>query len=164
MYFAPEMVLKGQHSREIDLWSLGVMAYELSNFFLPFDQDDMKENNYTRVVNQGQKHRKWLNSSTSPELKDIINGLLVLEPRNRLGAVNWSQLKEHPFFRSASFDWEALKRKKMVSPLLPVLKVALEYEKVSKQKNFPKKAQLEPERKRDTIDCWTENNSMLVKR
>jgi len=112
------MILEGKHTKEIDLWSLGVMAYELTNFFMPFDEDDMKEHNYRKVVNEGQSKRKWLNQSTSLELRDLINNLLRLEPKSRLGASSWSQLKDHSFFKSVNFDWQALKQKKLPSPLL----------------------------------------------
>jgi serine/threonine protein kinase len=35
-YFAPELVMGGECTTHIDLWALGVVAYELSNYVYPF--------------------------------------------------------------------------------------------------------------------------------
>ena len=36
LYFAPEVAYKQDCGKELDLWTLGVLAYELSNFAAPF--------------------------------------------------------------------------------------------------------------------------------
>lgn len=36
IYYAPEMVLKEGYGKEIDLWTIGIYAYEMSNFSPPF--------------------------------------------------------------------------------------------------------------------------------
>ena len=35
-YYAPEMVLRQNYGREIDLWAIGIFAYEMSNYCPPF--------------------------------------------------------------------------------------------------------------------------------
>ena len=42
-YFAPEMVIGAECKRYVDLWALGVLAYQLSNFDFPFKLDDITE-------------------------------------------------------------------------------------------------------------------------
>lgn len=40
-YFAPEMLLGREYNQSIDLWALGVLAYELTNFCLPFVYEEI---------------------------------------------------------------------------------------------------------------------------
>ena len=42
-YFAPEMVMRTECKRYVDLWALGVLAYELSNFVSPFRAKDIED-------------------------------------------------------------------------------------------------------------------------
>jgi len=38
-YFAPEIILSDQVGKTVDLWSLGVIAYELVNYEIPFEYE-----------------------------------------------------------------------------------------------------------------------------
>lgn len=42
-YVAPEVLLQKPYGKEVDLWSLGVIAYLLLCKVLPFDDDEDKE-------------------------------------------------------------------------------------------------------------------------
>jgi len=42
-YVAPEVLLQKPYGKEVDLWSLGIIAYLLLSRVLPFDDDDDKE-------------------------------------------------------------------------------------------------------------------------
>ena len=42
----------------------------------------------------------------SNDLKDFINKLLKFEPKERLGAKGWKEVKSHRFFTSVGFDWK----------------------------------------------------------
>jgi serine/threonine protein kinase len=57
------------------------------------------------MVEIGQRKRYWANLNTSKELKDFINCLLRLKPKERLGAKRWEEVKNHPFFTLSKFDW-----------------------------------------------------------
>jgi len=78
-YISPEIV-KGQHySFKTDIWSLGVILYELCCLKLPF-----------RGQNQFVLQRKILDGKYSPiptryseELRQLVDDLLVLNPANR---------------------------------------------------------------------------------
>ena len=53
-YFAPEMLLGKEYNRSIDLWALGVLAYEMANFCLPFIYDQIAtEEEYIDLVKGG---------------------------------------------------------------------------------------------------------------
>lgn len=36
IYYAPEMVLREGYGKFIDLWTIGIFAYEMSNYSPPF--------------------------------------------------------------------------------------------------------------------------------
>jgi hypothetical protein len=65
--------------------------------------------------------------SDKSDIQCFIGDLLRLNPKERLGALDWNQLKDHDFFKAADFDWKALKNKRMESPLLPVIDELLIY-------------------------------------
>jgi serine/threonine protein kinase len=70
---------------------MGVIAYELSNFFLPFDLDDIKDKDkFIKKVNIASRKRKWLNSDISADLMNFIDSLLRLDPESRLGVSDWN--------------------------------------------------------------------------
>ena len=43
IYYAPEMVLREGYGKEIDLWTIGIFAYEMSNYNPPFPGPDIKD-------------------------------------------------------------------------------------------------------------------------
>lgn len=63
--------------------------------------------------------RDWKNNKLSEELKDLINKLLVYDPKERLGYENIDDLMSHQFFRD--FDWKSLKSSIMKSPLCEII-------------------------------------------
>lgn len=65
----------------------------------------------------GEKQRRWKNHGLHQNFRDFVDRLLQYNPEKRLGMKGWDELKEHPFFKDATFDWEALESKKMESPL-----------------------------------------------
>jgi serine/threonine protein kinase len=66
--------------KTLDLWTLGILAYELTNFIPPFSKNQiLNQEAFPKVVKIGEKYRKWPNDVSS-ELKDLINNLLRLNP------------------------------------------------------------------------------------
>jgi serine/threonine protein kinase len=132
LYFAPELVRELPCGKALDLWTLGILAYELSNFASPFSKAQIQDKNtFHRAVTAGESNRKW-NNRLSPELKDLINQLLRLDPGSRLGASGWEEIKSHSFF--SGFDWKALEEKTMESPLLAMIDDKMCLKKVSEWK------------------------------
>lgn len=81
-YLAPE-VLEENYGKEVDLWSLGVVAYVLLCGYPPFYGQDAKElfiNIYN--VNYGFWEEDW--DIISDEAKDFITRLLVKDPKERM--------------------------------------------------------------------------------
>jgi serine/threonine protein kinase len=59
--------------------------------------------------------------TASPEARDLIRGLLMRDPTQRLGcrAGGVEDIKRHPFFRT--IDWEKLERKELEAPFKPTV-------------------------------------------
>ena len=45
LYMAPELVKQHKYSEKVDVWSLGVIVYQLLSGITPFDGNDIKELN-----------------------------------------------------------------------------------------------------------------------
>ena len=66
IYFAPEMVTQKGYGLSVDIWAIGVYAYELSNYSPPFAAADMKDKyRVRRVVENAEEHRLWKNLDIS---------------------------------------------------------------------------------------------------
>jgi len=45
LYMAPELVKQQKYTEKVDVWSLGVIVYQLLSGITPFDGNNMKEVN-----------------------------------------------------------------------------------------------------------------------
>ena len=71
---APEVIEK-KYGKQADLWSLGVLLYQLLSGYMPFtalDQDEL----YRKIKNCEWKFVEPEFNEVSPECKDLINLLL----------------------------------------------------------------------------------------
>jgi len=56
MFFAPEMALGDECRRYVDLWALGVLAYELANLSFPFCSNSINDpKRFVKDVIKGEK-------------------------------------------------------------------------------------------------------------
>lgn len=78
-YLAPEMWKNKPYDTKVDVWSLGVLLYELAVMEPPFQAKTMKD--LSKVICRGKYQR--LPSCYSQELNDMVRNLLVLEPSKR---------------------------------------------------------------------------------
>ncbi|RKF76247.1 Serine/threonine-protein kinase ark1 [Golovinomyces cichoracearum] len=91
-YLPPEMIKPGSqdnyYSEKVDLWSLGVLTYELLVGEAPFED--------TPVMTQRKISRAEMTvpSFVSSEAKDLIKRLLVLDPEKRIPL---EQVQMHPW-------------------------------------------------------------------
>lgn len=100
LYMAPELVQEQPYNHTADLWSLGVILYELFVGQPPF---------YTNSVYQLVRHIikdpvKYPDTMSS-NFKSFLKGLLNKMPQRRL---TWPALREHPFVKETSDDLEAM--------------------------------------------------------
>ena len=93
-YCSPEILLGLQHNLKTDVWSLGVVIYELLSGKFPFvgeEKGATKKNIATATLNLNTV--RW--SSISSEAIDLIKKMLNLDEDSRISA---SQLLHHSWF------------------------------------------------------------------
>ncbi|XP_057721042.1 serine/threonine-protein kinase D6PKL1 [Arachis stenosperma] len=95
-YLAPEIIKGEGHGAAVDWWTFGVFLYELLYGRTPFKGC----NNEETLVNVVLQSLRFPDSPfVSFQARDLIRGLLVKEPENRLGSEKGAaEIKQHPFF------------------------------------------------------------------
>eukprot|EP01097_Dermamoeba_algensis_P008841 TRINITY_DN605_c0_g1_i4.p1 TRINITY_DN605_c0_g1~~TRINITY_DN605_c0_g1_i4.p1 ORF type:complete len:474 (-),score=109.43 TRINITY_DN605_c0_g1_i4:2203-3510(-) len=104
-YSAPEVHRKLGHEKTSDLWSVGVLTYELLTGELPFDGEEV-EDIFAVVWEyiQGKRVLEWPEDlEISEEAKDFVSSLLKFPASERPAL---TELKNHPFL-STSFMSES---------------------------------------------------------
>ncbi|PWA76806.1 hypothetical protein CTI12_AA227800 [Artemisia annua] len=104
-YLAPEIIKGDGHGSAVDWWTFGIFLYELLYGRSPFKGTGNDET-LANVVLQS------LNFPDTPlvsfQARDLINGLLVKEPENRLGSQKGAaEIKQHPFF--SGINWALIR-------------------------------------------------------
>ncbi|CAL9218366.1 unnamed protein product [Arabidopsis halleri] len=99
LYMAPELVREKPYNRTVDLWSLGVILYELYVGQPPF-----YTNSVYALIQHIVKDPVKYPDEMSPYFKSFLKGLLNKEPQNRL---TWPALLEHPFVKESQEEVEA---------------------------------------------------------
>ncbi|RIB09257.1 kinase-like domain-containing protein [Gigaspora rosea] len=90
-YIPPEMVEGKEHDEKIDLWSLGVLCYELLTGTAPFEEPGNTAT-YKRIA----KVEFTLPDHLSYDARDLINSLLQRDPKRRLPL---KDVLKHPWIR-----------------------------------------------------------------
>jgi len=88
-YLPPEMIENKDHDHTVDIWALGVLAYELCVGKPPFEAEGHSET-YRRIVRVDLAFP----SHVSEEARDFISRLLRKEPRARMPL---DRVRAHPW-------------------------------------------------------------------
>ncbi|KPJ04975.1 Serine/threonine-protein kinase 6-A [Papilio xuthus] len=88
-YLSPEMIEGKPHSYPVDIWSLGVLCYELLVGLPPFDAKDSHQT-YKKIRYVIIKYPDFV----SEKAKDLVGKLLVINPDQRLPL---TQVLKHPW-------------------------------------------------------------------
>ncbi|QCE05522.1 fused [Vigna unguiculata] len=99
LYMAPELVREQPYNHTVDLWSLGVILYELFVGQPPF-----YTNSVYALIRHIVKDPVKYPDRMSPNFKSFLKGLLNKAPESRL---TWPALLEHPFVKETSDEHEA---------------------------------------------------------
>ena len=93
-YIAPEILeKKNGHSYEVDIWSLGVVAYTMLFGKPPFETSDVKQT-YKRIKMNSYTFPE--NIKVDPSAKKLISSILKLDPSKRRSL---DAIVEHDFFK-----------------------------------------------------------------
>ncbi|KAJ9125391.1 hypothetical protein QFC22_000351 [Naganishia vaughanmartiniae] len=92
-YAAPEVLLGKEHSKPVDMWSIGIITYVLLCGYTPFRSDDPNELTKETVRGRLDFHDMYW-SKVSDEAKDFIKALVVVDPEKRLDA---NEALHHPW-------------------------------------------------------------------
>lgn len=97
-YVAPEVLTDDMYGREVDMWSVGVIAYVLLSGFPPFYSENIKELfQQIMIAKYDFPAQYW--DSVSASAKDFVRKLLVRNPGSRMSA---AQALEHPWLTRQS--------------------------------------------------------------
>ena len=90
-YMAPEIVKNEGYDYSIDVWSLGVLLYELIHSHSPFVVKDL---NINKIENNIVSKELRFKKGVSLECRDLIEKLLIKDAKNR---IKIGEIYKHPF-------------------------------------------------------------------
>jgi len=93
MYMAPEIMLKKRYNNKSDLWSVGVIFFELLFGTTPYKAKNMID----LMTNIKNKPIKFPHNNISSECRKLLLELLQKDPENR---ISWEKLFEHAWFQT----------------------------------------------------------------
>ena len=94
-WMAPELIKRQKrYDCKVDIWSLGIFAYELTNGDPPYIQESQSQ----IILNIVRLETPPIESKWSPEFQEFVTACLLKEPEDRPSA---TELLDHPFIRGA---------------------------------------------------------------
>lgn len=119
-YMAPEILLHKPHDHRVDIWSFGVIMYELLLGKTPFFHENPRELG-RQITTDPVEFSKEFNEQ-HPMACDLIMQLLVKDPNHRLQSM--AAMKSHEFFTRrfpTAQCWDELLNKQLAAPFTPKL-------------------------------------------
>lgn len=99
-YLSPELIKSREYDKQVDVWALGVLTYELLVGSPPFEEDT-KEMTYRRILRCDLRFPPHI----SPAARDLITRLLQFDPNHRLPL---SEVQSHPWILNNKTLWKTL--------------------------------------------------------
>lgn len=97
LYMAPEMIRRERYSNKSDLWSVGVIFFEMLTGRTPYH--DAKSHH--ELADMVMKQPIPFPPRASPLCRELLAGLLQKKPKER---INWDAFFEHKFLQPAMSD------------------------------------------------------------
>ena len=86
---APEIMMNKTYDDKSDLWSVGIMMYQLYYKEIPYD--GMTEMEILNKIKANTPYKQ----PEDKNFRDLLNKIFVMNPQNR---INWNDYFNHPFF------------------------------------------------------------------
>jgi len=90
MYMAPEIITKNGYDYKSDLWSVGIILYEMLHGYTPFNVQ-----NFIELIKEIKKKNISIKVDISEECTDLIYSLCKTNPNERIG---WNDFFAHKWF------------------------------------------------------------------
>jgi serine/threonine protein kinase len=90
MYMAPEIITKNGYNYNSDLWSVGIILYEMIHGYTPFNVS-----NFIDLIKEIKKKNIQIKMDVSEECKELIYSLCKINPNERL---SWNDFFNHNWF------------------------------------------------------------------
>jgi 3-phosphoinositide dependent protein kinase-1 len=120
-YVCPEMLSSQPVSYSADLWALGCVLYQMlagkppfkaETEYLTYQKITAGEYMHLETCHEGDDSGGEENdlkiNTVSKEAKHLVEQLLIVDPKQRVGAENLEDLKNHSFFKG--IQWETLRQ------------------------------------------------------
>ncbi|KAH7300311.1 hypothetical protein KP509_24G055800 [Ceratopteris richardii] len=102
-YLSPEMIAGQGHGNAVDWWTFGIFLFELLYGKTPF-KGASNEQTLMNIIKQPLRFPEWGHIHVGEHAKSLIEGLLMKDPKDRLGSIKGaSEIKQHPFFRGVNW-------------------------------------------------------------
>lgn len=111
---APEVILQGGYTKDVDWWSFGVVMFEMFQNELPFNGSTTEE-----ITAEILKNEPEFSKSTPPIPKDLIKKLLQKDPLKRIGygKEDGKAIRKHEYFKN--INWNDVLEKKIKPEFIP---------------------------------------------
>jgi serine/threonine protein kinase len=98
-YLAPELVMRRQTDHRVDMYALGVTAFEVFTTNLPWERTPSSEENFRRRLNTPPRQPKELNPKLDGDVAELLMKAISRDPANRFASARQeSQLpRSRPF-------------------------------------------------------------------
>lgn len=119
-YMAPEILQHKPYDHRVDLWSFGILLYEMLFGSTPFYHDNHREQG-RRIISEPVQFPEDYEQG-HPAVCSLIRKLLEKDPVRRLAS--FSDVKKTTFFRSyfpSTQGWSQLEARQVEAPFLPRL-------------------------------------------
>jgi len=113
---APEVVMSNGYGPESDLWSFGILLYEMVHCKTPFvDQESAVDD--VALRKNILRRKPFFREDLEKDYVSLVEGLLNKNPKKRLGYESIEEVMRHSFFEGTNWeDMEKLHVKPPVSP------------------------------------------------
>jgi len=97
LYMAPELLVDMRYNIKADLWSFGIIMYELLNGRVPYPNGI----NQAQLIEFVKRRRIKHENIFSEQCMDLIKNLLQHDPKNRM---SWDEFFNHDWFKLYEID------------------------------------------------------------